>query len=65
MKYFCNVNLKMDALKVEAIKLRYPRIKVLRSLDELKEAIEPLDLAVFDNILELDPSGNADTDTII
>lgn len=65
MKYFCNVNLKMDALKEEAIKLRYPRIKVLRSLDEMKKVIEPLDLAVFDNILELDPSGNADTDTII
>lgn len=65
MKYFCNVNLKMDAMKEEAIKLMYPRIKVLRNLDELKKVIKPLDVAVFDNVLELDPSGKADLDAIV
>lgn len=65
MKYFCNVNLKMTSSREETIKIMYPRIKIVSGIDELLSQVDALDTVVFDNVLELDPSGKNDIETII
>lgn len=65
MKYFCYVNLKRNASREEAIKLMYPRIKVISGLYDLFSILQPFDTVVFDSVLELDPSGDNLIPTII
>lgn len=58
MKYYCNVNDKKTVSKLEAIKLQYPRAVILESIEDLLKVIKPGDEVVFDNVLELVPSGD-------
>lgn len=65
MKYFCYINLKRNPFREEAIKLMYPRIKVISGLYDLFSITKPSDTVVFDSVLELDPTGDNLIPTII
>ena len=64
MKYFCYVNVKMNTSRENAITIMYPRIIMVKGLGELYKSIKPMDTVVFDNILELDPTGQENTSEI-
>lgn len=64
MKYFCYTNIKLTKARKDLVEMMHPRIKsIINDLDKVYE-LKDGDVVVFDNVLELDPSGKNDIETI-
>ena len=64
MKYFCYTNIRMTNSRKDLVYMMHPRVKnILHGLDELMK-LEEGSIVAFDDILELDPSGNNNIETI-
>lgn len=64
MKYYCDLKGKLSKSRIESIKLTYPRIKFVYSIDEINSKLIVGDSVVFDSILDLDDVNKNDIDRI-
>ena len=64
MEYFCFVNVKPTKARKELIHLMHPKIKkIIHGLEEL-DNLEAEDIVIFDNVLELDKTGENNVQAI-